>query len=467
MKAVRNQRDLSKEQLVKLSQGDGQNLIYDLSRMKPRDFIPIMKALKNYAKSHIFNLTFALDYYYQYCQAEYPFLKKSTKAKHKGEQVIPFTLSHSAYYERKDTVSVLVSTLEQILPKSITLFTLNFSSMLFGNAFTRLARAISQAHSLRTLTFVNCDLRDSGFAVLAEALQAPGITSLMCQRCGLTDASVAPLTDLLKFQLMSQRKGEHDMQHGADGTSLAKLDLRDNDFSSKLLASISDFLADLRINLIDIRNNQPIDPKLVIELQKSCPHTEIRVSDDKDGLRRSVSGRVKTLSVGKSLSANRIHLEAPAAKPSTRPGVRVVLEDPDLDGERPMMQVQAEPVVYADHETEEVVPVIMAPPNAEDNQVEHPMTDVSKKEKRQKVGDEIKIADGIRVRGDRARLFVEYLCDVCAMTKELQDKIDAKESKKKRKRGAAKPHKTFKKAKRKTKKTRIPIVSNRRLCPFM
>lgn len=460
MKAARNQRELSKEQLVKLSQGDGQNLIYDLSRMKPRDFIPIMKALKNYAKSHIFNLTFALDYYYQYCQAEYPFLKKSTKAKHKGEQVIPFTLSHSAYYERKDTVSVLVSTLEQILPKSITLFTLNFSSMLFGNAFTRLARAISQAHSLRTLTFVNCDLRDSGFAVLAEALQTPGITSLMCQRCGLTDASVAPLTDLLKFQLMSQRKAEHDMQHGADGTSLAKLDLRDNDFSSKLLASIADFLADLRINLIDIRNNQPIDPKLVVELQKSCPHTEIRVSDDKDGLRRSVSGRVKTLSVGKSLSANRIQLEVPVAKPSTKPGARVTLEDPELAAEPPRVHVQMEPVVHEpDHETEEVVPVIA--------DAEHPVTDLPKKEKRQKDGDEIKIADGIRVRGDRARLFVEYLCDVCAMTKELQDKIDAKASKKKRKRGTAKPHKTFKKAKRKTKKTRIPIVSNRRLCPFM
>ena len=115
MKAARNQRELSKEQLVKLSQGDGQNLIYDLSRMKPRDFIPIMKALKNYAKSHIFNLTFALDYYYQYCQAEYPFLKKSTKAKHKGEQVILENNSTSERAISAETANIMCEMLQTVI----------------------------------------------------------------------------------------------------------------------------------------------------------------------------------------------------------------------------------------------------------------------------------------------------------------------------------------------------------------
>ena len=471
MKRTRGQKELSKEQLVRLSQGDGHNLIYDLSRMKPRDFTPIMLALKNYAKSHIFNLTFSLDYYYEYCQTEYPFLKKSTKPNHKVDQVIPFTLSHSAYYEKPETVGLLIATLEQILPRSLTLFTLNFRSMLFGNVFTRLSKAFAQAHSLRTLTFVNCDIRDSGFAVLAEALQSAGITSLMCQRCGLTDASVAPLTDLLKFQLMSQRKAEHDMQHGIEGASLTQLDFRDNDFSSKLLASIADFLGDLRISLIDIRNNQPIDFRLLFELQKSCPHVDIRVTDDKDALRRTSSGRIRALSVGKppTMSTNRM-LDLRLPKQSNRP--RVVMEVDNIMREPPKQEntVEQEVVeqapVTVDVEEPPNPPVVLELAEIEtDGKTEAAPQTCPVKVEKKKVGDDIKIADGIHVRGERARLFVEYLCDVCAMTKEIQDRMQGEKKRKRPK----KSRKAFSKNKAgsKKKRTRIPIVSNRRLCPFI
>ena len=81
MEYARNIKNFTKEDIVSLSEGDNQNLIYDISQMDPRVFFPLIKGIQKYSQNHITSLTFTLDHYYNYCWMEYPNLKPNLRRK--------------------------------------------------------------------------------------------------------------------------------------------------------------------------------------------------------------------------------------------------------------------------------------------------------------------------------------------------------------------------------------------------
>ncbi|OHT13254.1 hypothetical protein TRFO_16709 [Tritrichomonas foetus] len=282
MEISRNTRQFTKEDLAGLSLGDSQNLVYDISRLNPRDFIPIVQAIERYGKNHIFSLTFTLDYYYEYCWSEYPNLKSKGIRKRHRKQLMPFTLANSAYKKIPNTIHQLMTMLGDLLPSTITLNTLKFRSILFNQRDKdRLFSAISGNTSIRKLCFTNCNLNDEGFSLLVKCLKHPGVTTLECRQCGLSDHSVGAVSELLTYHMLLQLKAEKDDDNYLKSVCLRALDLRDNMFSTRLLPAISDTLCDLPICLVDLRNNADFDERILSNMRRSSPHVEIRTGLDK------------------------------------------------------------------------------------------------------------------------------------------------------------------------------------------
>jgi hypothetical protein len=264
---------LSRKRLSSLSRGDDQDLVFDISRIEPRDFLPLITAIAHYSKNQIFSLTFTLDLYYEYCKNEYQWMKNAST---QNNSKIPSALEHSAFFENPTSLQALTRMLCAVLPESVTLFTLNFRSILFGRTFSSFAPVFLTSHSLRSLSFVTCDLRDEGFALLARSLHRPGLNSLCCRQCGLTDQSIFPIVGLLLFYASLHHRSVR--SHGLESPCLTSLDLQDNDFSTQLLLDIDDCLTTLPISLVDLRNNQEFDATRLREIQEAHPRTDIRAN---------------------------------------------------------------------------------------------------------------------------------------------------------------------------------------------
>ena len=278
----RTNKLFTKEELASLSKGDSQNLVYDISQMDPRDFFPLIRSIQRYGQKHIFSLTFTLDHYYDYCWIEYPNLKtKSTKRRHK-HKLIPFTLANSAYRKIPNTIRHIITMLSKVLSESSTLSSLRFRSVIFNQRDKELLfQSLSGNSSLRRLYFENVNINDEGFGLLIKCLKHPGVTTIECRQCGLTDMSSLNINQFLNYHMLLQLKGEKDDDHFLKSVCLRSIDLRDNLFSTKLLLEIADILADLPISLIDLRNNNQFDERIVSSIRRSAPHVEIRIGSDR------------------------------------------------------------------------------------------------------------------------------------------------------------------------------------------
>lgn len=278
----RTNKLFTKEELASLSKGDSQNLVYDISQMDPRDFFPLIRSIQRYGQKHIFSLTFTLDHYYDYCWIEYPNLKtKSTKRRHKNK-LIPFTLANSAYRKIPNTIRQIITMLTKVLSESSTLSTLKFRSVIFNQRDKeQLFQSLSGNSSLRRLYFENVNLNDEGFGMLMKCLKHPGVTTIECRQCGLSDMSALNINQFLNYHMLLQLKGEKDDDHFLKSVCLRSIDLRDNLFSTKLLLEIADILVDLPISLIDLRNNNQFDERIVSNIRRSAPHVEIRIGSDR------------------------------------------------------------------------------------------------------------------------------------------------------------------------------------------
>ena len=282
---LRSPRQFTKEDLLSFSQGDSQNLVYDISRLNPRDFLPLIQGVERYGHNHLFSLTFTLDYYYEYCWIEYPNLKTNTIKKKQVKNLIPFTLANSAYKKIPNSIHMLTSMFTRLLPITITLSTLKFRSILFSQRDKdRLFSSLNRNSSVRKLCFENVNLGDDGFANLVNSIKHPGITTLECRQCGLTDDSVSAVSEFLTYHMLLQLKAEKDDDNYLKLVCLRTLDFRDNSFTTKLLSAITDILCDLPISLIDLRNNSDFDEKLLSSMRRTSPHCEIRTGLDKNTL---------------------------------------------------------------------------------------------------------------------------------------------------------------------------------------
>lgn len=381
----RQVRQLTKEELIMYSLGNSDDLIYDMSRIQTRDFAMIMNAIEKYAKGHLFSLMFTTDMYYEYRRSEYPFMKRKDKRTTKGSDpaVAPFTLTHSAYCEDRRAISTLISVLGEVLPKSATLGTLGFRALLFGPQFRQLSRAVSLGNSLRVLSFENCDIRDNGFALLCDAMKRPGITSLTCQGCGLSDTSIVPLCDLLRFQVSLQRKSDKEKRVCAEGNCLAKLDLRDNEFTSRLLIELSDILSDLRMTDLDVRNNGEMDENVLEDLRRTVPH--VKILEGEEVAKRVAKLRTKAFGGMQPEDKRRHqhhHGHCETEHKRERPPAK---HERHISAKKPSECGSPEP---------QPIP---------------PKDDAGS-------DDEIQIGQDIRIKGSRAHDFVKYLLEVCEMT---------------------------------------------------
>jgi hypothetical protein len=279
---------MAAEALSSFSQDNYQNLGFDLSLLSPGDFSNVVKGIETYAKSQISSLTFSLDLFHEYCPDAYPVHKPSQPCP-RSDACLPIELTQSAYFTDHGTVQTLLDLLSRVLPESIALFTVGFRHFLFGESSLQFPSVFSQWHSIRDLSFSGCDLGDLGFAALCDSLKHPGLISLTCESCGLTNASVEPLVSLLQFNSILRGGGRY------GSASLSKLNLRDNLFTSLLLMECRDHLVNL--TLLDIRNNGRMAQTVVTAARRSNPRLHIRsttpdpkrhVNDDEIVLDRDV-----------------------------------------------------------------------------------------------------------------------------------------------------------------------------------
>lgn len=273
-------RVLSRQELCALSINDRQNLMYDISRMQKNQLDPILNAVKKYGTKHLHNLTFTLDLYYEYFKSEFPQMKdRSSRIQQTSIKVEPFTLENSAYRKKPHAITSLIYTLSAILPKSSSLRILCMKSMLLnGVHIQKLCDSVSLCTSLHVLTFNNVTLFDEGFTILCHALQNSSVTSLTCQSCGLTDASIGPLRDLLSYKATAQRKSGKLVDRS---TELSAINLKDNSFSTRILLDIGTYLTDLPITLFDVSDNHTIDVQVASNLRRSAPHVELVINSQK------------------------------------------------------------------------------------------------------------------------------------------------------------------------------------------
>lgn len=174
----------------------------------------------------------------------------------------------------------------QVLSNNSSLTTLKFRSIIFSpKDKEQLINSLSSNTTLRKLYFENINLNDESFTMLMKSVKHPGITSIECRQCGLTDLSIPPIKDYLNYHRMIQLKAEKDNDHYLRSVCLHSLDFRDNSFSTRLIAEISDILADIPLYLIDLRNNLEFDERFLSNMRRSAPHVEIRTGIDRSSIK--------------------------------------------------------------------------------------------------------------------------------------------------------------------------------------
>ena len=281
---------ISKIQLQNFATGSSRkDMFFDFSRINKKYFDSIISAIRKYGIKHLTTLGFSLDLYYEAFKSEFPSLrptegKQARKVVRSAKpHVEPSILIESAFRKIPNSVDLLIDLLEYVLIHTTSLKSLTFRSyQLKKPQLERLSHAIENNTTLSSLTFDNVTLFDEGFFIMSRALHRPGFVDIHFRNCGLTDMSIDPLKHILSYNVSLQREEEWKASLEIGGVvdiiCLKTLDIQFNLFSVRMLIEITDILADLPLTLLDIRNNQPIDDRIVMNIRKTVPHVAIKVN---------------------------------------------------------------------------------------------------------------------------------------------------------------------------------------------
>jgi hypothetical protein len=100
------------------------------------------------------------------------------------------------------------------------------------------------------------------------------LTTLGFVNCDLTDASAGRI----KAFLLREDVGDRAPKKKAK-LELRELDLQCNSFSYRLLLDLGDALSEASLALLDLRDNQEIDPRIIANIRKVVKHLEIHVDN--------------------------------------------------------------------------------------------------------------------------------------------------------------------------------------------
>jgi hypothetical protein len=90
--------------------------------------------------------------------------------------------------------------------------------------------------------------------------------------CDLTDASAGRIKSFLRREDVGDRAPKKKAK-----LDLRELNLQHNSFSHRLLLDLAEALPEASLALIDLRDNQAIDPRIIADIMKGVKHLEIHV----------------------------------------------------------------------------------------------------------------------------------------------------------------------------------------------
>jgi hypothetical protein len=126
--------------------------------------------------------------------------------------------------------------------------------------------------SLNQIFFRAIELRDDGLHAMSASFNCEGLTALGFVGCGLTDASVGDI----RAMILPLRDDQKTLKMFAGHFQL--LDLQENSFSYRLLLELGDLFSQTALRVLDLRNNQPIDKQIAINIKKAIPRLQVRIN---------------------------------------------------------------------------------------------------------------------------------------------------------------------------------------------
>lgn len=415
-------KKLTKEQLAQYSQRTDQNLEFDLSRIPAKDFDLILNAIARYSKKHIVSLTFTLNFYFENYKGEYPNLNlDSDRIKvPRNVKMEPVILTESAYRKNPSIIDKLLNCLYMILPDAEMMRTLVFKAMILNKSqIEKIGESLNKNTSIKTVAFENCTLYDQGFSIIARSIKHLGITSFICRSCGVTDNSISTVKSLLSYHISIQKEAEWKASLEIDGTvsiiCMTSVDLQNNLFSVRLLLELGDVLPDIPLTLLDIRGNQHIDEKIAMNMRRTVPHVDIKINSSQPK-RKKKSAKSKKSPVSKTPkpkneSNSSIYYKSTGGSISYSTASSI--QTPRKKRSNSTAKAKIVPEKRHNSFAEEIEnthrEVEVAPNSSESH------------------ADEVMIAPGIKIVGERAVEFSEFLVQICNLSQELSRKSPKKE----------------------------------------
>lgn len=263
----------TKEELAELSSGKGENFIFDISKIKDKDYEKLLASIVKLSKKKLKSLTFTLESYYQVYKEDIPG-SQANAIPHIATVIKanePGNLKQSAFRKNQYWMDFLLIALRYILPRTKSLQ--NFGLQMFQISLTdllKLCASLQKCNSLKYVQFHHVSIQDDGLELVTRALKGKNLTVIQFRSCGLTDVSIPSLKLLMGGR--STIQGE---------SFFTLLDLRDNSYSYKILLELGDTLAITQLKTFDLRYNQMIDSKIVRNIRKTLPKIEILINSQK------------------------------------------------------------------------------------------------------------------------------------------------------------------------------------------
>jgi hypothetical protein len=169
-----------------------------------------------------------------------------------------------------------VLALKHGLPRASHLAHLVLRGLAFSpDDVTILSKTLRKCHC-HALTFDHIPIKDDGFATLSSSLRLCPLSVLSLISCDLSDASAGGLKSVLLRDDVRARGRKKKAQ-----CALRELRLPGNAFSYRLILDLGEALSAPPLALLDLRDNQAIDSRIIGNIRKVVKRLEIRVTPRK------------------------------------------------------------------------------------------------------------------------------------------------------------------------------------------
>lgn len=293
-----------KDEFRKFSKEGNGSYVFDFSRIRDDDFKSILYTIVKNCENDITSITFSLDLFYETYKSDLSVPAFSQKPREK-EIFEPVSLETSAFRKCKKFVQALIIAIKFIFKKARNLKNFIFKSFyLPKHELISLITSLESMSQIESLSFVNTPLYEDPFRIAVSVLKNKKLSEIHFNQCGLTDSSIDDIRSILNSNIMSQKQHEEEARLNEESIKVRGIqlvDLRNNEFSYRIISGLCDLFQSLPCLTLDLRENQNIDSQIIRNIQRSLPQIHIIANNMKMPKRTNTNCQEDVVVIDKDL----------------------------------------------------------------------------------------------------------------------------------------------------------------------